>query len=53
MSINSNGDHRVWLVIDFRGTHSHDRIGYILQDIHLEYNLDSNKVRNNNNLVVI
>lgn len=38
----------------FRGTHSYDRIGDILQDIHLEYNLDSNKVSNNiNNLVVI
>lgn len=38
----------------FRGTHSYDRIGDILQDIHLEYNFDSNKVSYNiNNLVVI
>ncbi|KAL4103994.1 hypothetical protein QTP88_019307 [Uroleucon formosanum] len=28
----------------FRGTHSYDRTGEILQDIHLEYNLDSNKI---------
>ncbi|KAL4084938.1 hypothetical protein QTP88_027804 [Uroleucon formosanum] len=28
----------------FRGTHSYDRIDDILQDIHLEYNLDSSKI---------
>jgi len=30
----------------FRGTHSYEKISDLLQDIHLEYNLNSNKVSN-------